>query len=174
MCNAPSERNIVPEQLCQSFRCRPGCPVPPCPEGNQQLPFFVKCHITVHHRAESDSADGGKCRIIFLFHILCHFPVAVPKPCPDIIQSICPDPVIQTVFPFMVAGRNRMMVFIHQHGFNSCRTEFQTKNRSAALNHFSDIFVISHSMRPPVYLRNTALFQRSSFLNCRMVVSLSI
>ena len=106
----------------------------------------LKRHIPMHHSAKTDGADISKYHIVFFFHIFCHFLIAIAKTCPNIVQCIGPDSIIQTIFPFMITGSDRMMFFIDQNRFNSCRTKLQSKNCFAAFDHFFDLFFIFHNV----------------------------
>ena len=120
--------NIILKSSVSAFA---DCPVVlflPCAEWNKNFPVLVKRHISMHHSAKTDGADISKYHIVFFFHIFAIFSLAIAKTCPNIVQCIGPDSIIQTIFPFTITGSDRMMFFIDQNRFNSCRTKFQSKN----------------------------------------------
>ena len=127
VCNAPSERDVILEQIYQYFCCLSCIAVSPCLEWCKKLSFFVKCHISVHHGTESDRSQFLDRYSVFFLYIFCHIAVAVLKTCPDIVQRVCPQSVLITVLPCMASGCDRIVLLIDQYCFNSCRTEFDSK-----------------------------------------------
>ena len=106
MCDTPSQRNIILEQIYQHFGSFSCIAVSPCLEWCKKLSFFVKCHVTV----------------------------TVLKTCPDIIQRVSPQSVLVTVLPCVASGCNWIVLLIDQYCFNSCRTEFDSKICFSAFN----------------------------------------
>jgi hypothetical protein len=122
MGNAPPLRDIIPKNTRQ-FLCRfPSHRISPCTEGHQKFPFFIKRHIPMHHSAESDAAYRFQGNPILLFHVLCQPAVAFLQPFPDHIQAVSPNVVLILIFPFVVTGCNRGMVFPNQYRFNPRRS----------------------------------------------------
>ena len=145
MCDAPSLGNVILKKFCQSLRCRPCRRIPPGAERYKKFPVLIKCHISMHHRAEPDRADACQRCVIFFPDVTDQFPVAVFKPCPYILQRICPEPILQPVLPFVVARRYRIMTLIHKHRLNPRRAKLQPKRRLPALNHPLDLFFVPHA-----------------------------
>ena len=146
MCDTPSQRNIILEQIYQHFGSFSCIAVSPCLEWCKKLSFFVKCHISVHHSTESDRSQFLDRYSVFFLYIFCHIAVAVLKTCPDIVQRVCPQSVLITVLPCMASGCDRIVLLIDQYCFNSCRTEFDSKICFSA---FNDLFYIAHCTLPP-------------------------
>ena len=69
MGDAPSLRDIVLEQFRQCFGRRACGAVSPGTERYQQVSFFVKCHIAMHHRAKSHGSYFRKCHAVFFLYI---------------------------------------------------------------------------------------------------------
>ena len=139
MGNTPSLGNIILEYSGQ-FLCRFRCNrIPPCTEGHQKLPVFVKCHIAMHHCTEANASNRFKDHPVLLFHIFSQLAVAVLQSFPDHIQAIRPNIIFILVFPLVAAGSDRGMVFPYQHCFDSGRAKFYAKRRPAVDNHLFSI-----------------------------------
>ena len=155
MCDTPSQRNIILEQIYQHFGSFSCIAVSPCLEWCKKLSFFVKCHISVHHGTESDRSQFLDRYSVFFLYIFCHIAVAVLKTCPDIVQRVGPQSVLITVLPCMASGCDRIVLLIDQYCFNSCRTEFDSQKRFSALN---DFFYVTHCTLPPNIIFLSFLF----------------
>ena len=119
--------------------------IPPCAERHHQFILIIKSHVTVHHCAKSYGANLRQLLAIPALHILRQFLVAILQPCPDIVQTVCPDTALQPVLPIMGAGRNGLIVFIHQNRLNPGRAKLNAQYRLTARN----TFLCSHLL-PPV------------------------
>ena len=78
--------------------------------GTKSSLFFVKCHIAVHHSAEAYCTDFCKFFAVLIFNVVSHIFVACLNTCPNVLKTVCPNTVFQTVFPFVTAGRNRIII----------------------------------------------------------------
>ena len=161
MSNAPSLRNVVVEQFHQflaGFSCNV---VSPCTEWYKKFSFFVKWHISMHHGADAKCTYGFQFYVIFCFYILCHILIAVLDTCPDIIQTVCPDTVFITVFPFMCTGCDWLIFVIYKYCFDSGRTKFNTKRCFVSENRCF-CFCYSHFYVPPCF---SVIYDYRSFDN---------
>ena len=161
MSNAPSLRNVVVEQFHQflaGFSCNV---VSPCTEWYKKFSLFVKWHISMHHGADAKCTYRFQFYVIFCLHIPCHILITVLKTCPDIIQTVCPDTVFITVFPFMTAGCDWLIFVIYKYCFDPGRTKFNTKRCFVSENRCF-CFCCSHFYVPPCF---SVIYDYRSFDN---------
>ena len=144
MSNAPSLRNVIIKQLHQSFRRLSCDAVPPSTKWYQQATVFIKSEIPMHHSTKSDCPKPCQCNVIFCLHICRHLAVAVLKTGPDILQSVSPDSIVQTVFPLMISGSNGRMILTNQHSFDTGGAKFQTHDSFSSFNVFFDCVCVTH------------------------------
>ena len=98
----------------------------------------------MHHSGKSDGSQAGQLDLIGVFHIFRKFVVAVLQPFPNLLQTVGPDTVFQTILPFMVARCNGIMVFVDQHRLDPGRTEFDPQYPAPLLNTGNDFFLFRH------------------------------
>ncbi len=134
MCNAPSLRDMIVKKRRELLTRLLCYRIPPCPERHQKLPVFVKCHVAVHHGAETDGAECPDFRSVLLFYLCRQVLVAILQATPDCIKAVGPDIVHQLVFPVMVANGKHPMVFVNQYRLDSGRAKLNAKCRPAAFN----------------------------------------
>ena len=140
--NAPSLGHIVPENPSQLLRSRPCDGIPPCAEGNQELPILIKRHVTVHHGGKTDGTNGGKGHAVRFLHVGRHLRITVPDTIPYVIQGIGPDMVHIQVFPVMASGGNGGMVLPDEHCLNPGGTQFNSQRRIPFFNSFLNCIII--------------------------------
>ena len=134
MCDTPSQRNIILEQINQNLCCCTCITIPPGCKWRQQISLLIKCHISVHHRAEADCSKLFNHNSIFFLHILCQISVAISQTCPDIIERIRPDTIFETIFPTVTSRCDWIVILIDQYGLNPRRAKFNSKKCSSALD----------------------------------------
>ena len=127
MGNAPSLGNIILKQLCQFLCCLPCNGISPGPEGNKQFSCFIKYHISMHHGADPHRTNMHKACSVLLFYICCQILIAETQTFPDIFQGIGPDPVFQTVFPFITSLGNRGGGTVNQYRLDPGRTKLDSQ-----------------------------------------------
>ena len=130
----PPLGNVVLKQLGQFPGGLSRNVVSPGAERHQQLSLAVKGHVTVHHAADSQSAQPGEDDSVLFLYIANQIPEAVLKARPDILQGIRPDPVFQPVLPIVTAGSDGIVLFVVEHRFDSGGAQLNPQNRIARGN----------------------------------------
>ena len=101
MSYAPSLRNMISKEFCKFLRSLLCYCVSPGSKRNKKLSVLIKCHISMHHCRKSHGSDLLKFLSVFALNICGKIFVTVPKSFPDIVKSISPDSVFQSVLPSM-------------------------------------------------------------------------
>ena len=55
----------------------------------------------MHHGAETDGTNGLEWGLVILKDLVAEFPIAVLQASPNILEAVCPEPVLVLVFPIM-------------------------------------------------------------------------
>ena len=145
MGNAPSLRNVETKyggEPAAGFRSHG---VPPGAEGHQQFSAFVKGHVTMHHTGKSQGSQLGQGHTVLVPYVLFQTLIAALQPFPDILQTVGPDVVFQTVFPIIGAHGHRLMGCVHQHCLDTGGAELNTQHCLSGQNRF-----LTH-VYPPVF-----------------------
>src|SRR5574344_1567034 len=103
MSDRPSLGNLLSKERGQHFSCRLCDIITPGSEWNKQLILLIKCHIAMHHSTESNDTDVFQFYTILFLHIIFQATITVLKTIPDILQTICPNTILQTILPFMTS-----------------------------------------------------------------------
>ena len=127
MGDAPSLGDVVLEQLGELFGSFSRDIVSPGAERHQEIVILVKCHISVHHPADSQRFQAGQCDAVALFYVLCQIAVASLKPFPDLIQGIGPDAVHIAVLPIIAPGSQGLVVLPDQDCLDPGRTKLDAE-----------------------------------------------
>jgi len=146
MGDAPSLRDVEPEQLRQLVRRFLGDGIAPGAERDHQLILLIEGHVAVHHRADADGRKGVNLCTVLLFNFFCKRGVAVRQPGGDVLHRVGPDAVRQTVLPVVRADGQHGTVRIDEDSLDSCRAEFNPENCFSGFNDF----LCCHD-RPPVF-----------------------
>ena len=128
MADAPTQRDVVVEELRQFSGCLAGVGVAPSAEGHENLGLVVESHIAVHHRTETDGGKGFYLAVILVENVLAEVGVAVLKAIPDGFHTIGPDTVYELVLPLMTALGNGLVLLVDEHGLDSGRPKFDAEN----------------------------------------------
>ena len=151
MGDAPPLWNVILKQLRQFFRSFFRHGISPGTEWNQNFPCPVESHITVHHGRNSDGTYGGQRHTVPRLHVLLKLCKTVLNTFPDVLQSIRPDTFHQPVLPVMASGGNWLLVLIHQHRLDPCRSQLYSQRRSA-IYHVPAYFLLHRFF---FFLKNT-------------------
>ena len=122
MCDAPAFWNIKIKQFRQLGSRLTGDVVAPGSKRDQQLIFFIKWHIAVHHGTDTDCTDLGQRQTIFFMNFSSHLGIAGLNTFPDLFYWIGPDMMIQFVFPYVIATGNRREIIHNQDRFDTRRS----------------------------------------------------
>ena len=95
----------------------------PGAERNQQLASLVEGKVAVHHGREADMTDKRQTLTVGVVHIIRHGSVCGLQPLPDLLLGVAPQAVFQVACPLVVAGCNRTVRIVDQHGLDSGGTE---------------------------------------------------
>ena len=128
MRNAPSLRNVIAKQFCQFLTCFLCDRISPGSKRHQKLIFCIKCHITMHHTAESDRTDRFYLYIIFFFYISDQIRITALQSFPDSIQTVGPDMIYKLILPIIITDRNDLILFICENCLDSGRAKLNTKS----------------------------------------------
>ena len=143
MRNTPSLWNMILEQFRKLFRCLFRNRISPCPERDQKLSIFVKCHITMHHSTKSNCSKLCNLYPVLILYILHHTTITVLYASPDIFQSIGPYSIVISIFPVMTSRCHRFIFFINQDSLDPCGSKFNPKNRFSFFDHLFCILNIN-------------------------------
>src|SRR4051794_41074654 len=81
--NAPALRNVELEQLGEFLCGLAGDSVAPRPKGNQQVIISIEGQVTMHHGAETDSANGVDLEVVLLKNLAGEVTIALLQTCPN-------------------------------------------------------------------------------------------
>ena len=142
MGNAPSLGNMIREKLCQFVRSLFCDRISPGTERHQKRIVFVKCHIAVHHGAESHGSQTFDSYTILGFYIFHKASVTILQPHMNLIQAVCPDTIHIIVFPVMASRCDRGVIFSYQHRFDTGRAKFNTQHSLSTFDKAFYFFLI--------------------------------
>ena len=134
MRNAPALRDIEGKLLRQGIGSLPRDVVAPSTEASQLASLGIKGQIPMHHRTDADSTDFGERYMIAAAHVGCHLRETGLDTSPGTVKIIRPDAVLQLVFPLIAGRRPCLAISVHEHSFDSCRPQLNTKGRFAIFN----------------------------------------
>ena len=134
MAQAPALRHIEGKEGSQLFGRFTGDRIPPGAERNEQVHSCVEGKIPMHHRTDADSTDFGERYMIAAAHVGCHLRETGLDTSPGTVKIIRPDAVLQLVFPLIAGRRQCLATSVHEHSFDSCRPQLNTKGRFAIFN----------------------------------------
>src|SRR5919198_658117 len=115
MGNAPTLGNVELEHIGEFLCCLCGDRVSPCAKRDEQISIRIECHIAVHHGAETDGANGLDRGVVLRNNLVAELPIAFLQACPNILETVCPDAVFESVFPLMASRCDRRMILTDQH-----------------------------------------------------------
>ena len=131
MCDAPALWNVEVQHLTQfSSRIRSDR-ISPGAERYKQFSLLIERHVAVHHAGKTNRCKLCHFHTVLVCHILRHLAVAVLHTGPDVLQTVSPDSVLQTVFPVVCAGCDRHVLLINQHCLDSGGTKLNSEHRLA-------------------------------------------
>ena len=134
--NAPTERNIVYEQLRQGSGSLGGVGVAPGTERNKYFLLLVECHVAVHHGADTDACeDFYFCNILFEY-VCTQVGVAVLKSIPYSLYAVCPQSVHELVFPVVTALCYRLVLLIYEDSLDAGRAKLDAEDGFSLLDSF--------------------------------------
>ncbi len=128
MRDAPTERDVILEQLGKDVCSLTGVGVAPCAECGEHVAILVERHVAVHHRADADSGKRGDLHAIFLLHVLAEVAVAVLNAKPDSFQTVGPEIVYQLIFPFVAPLGYGVVVLVDEDSLDAGRAKLYTED----------------------------------------------
>ena len=99
--DAPTQGDVVVEELRELGSSLAGVGVTPSAERNQNLLVLVEGHIAVHHGAEADGCQGLDLAVVLLLYVLAQFGIAVLQTVPYSLGRVGPQTIYQLVFPLV-------------------------------------------------------------------------
>ena len=142
MSNAPTLRNIKWKCSCQLFCCLLSNCISPGAERNHQCSFLIKYHVAVHHCWKSYCTNFFQAGTALWLDVCCQLCICILQSTPDILKSIRPDSVLQTIFPVMCSLCDWSILLICQHCLDSCWAKLNTKNGLSSLYGLSHFYWI--------------------------------
>src|SRR5215216_2465729 len=149
VCSAPTLWNVELEQIREFLCCLSGHSVSPCTERDEQISILIECYIAVHHGTETDGANGLERDVVLLQNLVPKLAIAFLQAGPNIFETVCPDAVFVSVFPFIASRCNWRMILADQHRLDASRAKFDAKSGISALNCF--LGIVSIHVHLPLY-----------------------
>ena len=132
--DAPTQGNVIVEQLRELGGSLSSVGVTPCAEGNQNLLLLVEGHIAVHHGAEADGSQTLDFAVILFHHVLTQLGITVLQTIPDSFNAVGPQSVNELVLPLVRALSNGFVFLVDKNGLDACGTEFDSENGFSSLD----------------------------------------
>jgi len=159
MGDAPSLRNVEPEQCGKLLRRRSRARILPGAERRQQISVPVERKIAVHHGGNAQASDRPQFGPVLLPNVLREVPEAVPQAVPGPGKVVGPVPVFVGVDPVVAAGRSHFKILGNQHRLDLRRAKLDAQFRPAVQDCAPDFlfFHISALLFPVPDVRHNAL-----------------
>ena len=140
--DAPTQGDVIVEQLRQLCRCLTRVRVTPCTERHQNLLVGIECHVSVHHGRETDTCQLLYLAVVLWLHVLAQVGIAVLQALPDNVDAIRPKSIHQLVLPLEGALGNRFILLVDEHGLDTCGTELDSQDGLTGLDGLFCLFYV--------------------------------
>ena len=128
MTDAPTQGDVVVEELGELCCSLTGVGVAPGAEGHENLIVGTECHIAVHHSRDADAGENLYLGVVLLEDILAEIGIAVLKTEPDSLGAVGPETVHQLILPCVRTLCDRLVFLVHEDSLNAGRAKLDTEN----------------------------------------------